>query len=264
MQWSTWGAQLLSAQLAHQELFYLSPHHGLRDQLTPTPAVMRGGVPMMFPQFATRGPGPKHGLLRERIWSMVEQVHGQSYCIDVPPEPSNQWMGHARVSVSARRGSLALSPQMSAADALTMTFSVQNTGSTPFEFTGGLHPYWLLKDARTLRIEGLDAVPFEDRYGNTSATLSQPFLQGQAFERLYLQAPDIVLCDGDRRLRLRAEGFDNWMIWNPGIELAKSLSDLPDDDWRRFVCVEPVVAANPVTLEPGAAWSGLLVIQFTN
>src|SRR5689334_8674001 len=34
-------------------------------------AAIRGGVPVIFPQFSDRGPLPKHGVARDRAWEPV-------------------------------------------------------------------------------------------------------------------------------------------------------------------------------------------------
>lgn len=244
LQWHTVGAHLLQACVASGPVFYCSP---LISKFTDRPP--RGGVPVMFPQFADRGAGPKHGLVRLLEWEGVEG-RSDTFTIDVPPQADKHWLGHARLTVSASVTSQALEQRL----------RVENIGNSAFPFTGGLHPYWAVADVEKLQIAGLNAVAFEDRYGASQA-VSAPFLQGQAFERLYLQAPAITLSDGVRLLELTCSGFDNWMVWNPGVELAKGLPDLPPDDWTRFVCVEPVVAAKPVVLQPGGVFEGVMHIR---
>jgi glucose-6-phosphate 1-epimerase len=34
-------------------------------------AAIRGGVPVVFPQFSDRGPLPKHGIARDREWEAL-------------------------------------------------------------------------------------------------------------------------------------------------------------------------------------------------
>jgi len=51
------------------------------------------------------------------------------------------------------------------------------------------------------------------------------------------------------------------MIWNPGQTLAKSIPDLPNNDWENFICTEPVIDSKPKTLKSGAIFDGILNID---
>ena len=51
------------------------------------------------------------------------------------------------------------------------------------------------------------------------------------------------------------------MIWNPGQTLAKSIPDLPNNDWENFICIEPVIASKPKILKSGAIFDGILNID---
>jgi glucose-6-phosphate 1-epimerase len=51
------------------------------------------------------------------------------------------------------------------------------------------------------------------------------------------------------------------MVWNPGTAGAKKISDLPDNDWDQFICIEPIILAEPKTLLPGDAFKGEMVVS---
>jgi glucose-6-phosphate 1-epimerase len=61
-------------------------------------------------------------------------------------------------------------------------------------------------------------------------------------------------------LKLSMKGFDQWMVWNPGVTGASALKDLPNEDWRQFVCIEPVCVSRPRLLQPGEFFEGGLHI----
>ena len=51
------------------------------------------------------------------------------------------------------------------------------------------------------------------------------------------------------------------MIWNPGKSLAKSIPNLPNNDWKNFICIEPVIASKAKILRSGAIFDGMLNID---
>ena len=60
------GAQVISAEINGQKIFYLSP---LSSRNSPA----LGGVPVLFPQFAEYGPLVKHGFVRNLTWVCIEE-----------------------------------------------------------------------------------------------------------------------------------------------------------------------------------------------
>jgi len=79
-------------------------------------------------------------------------------------------------------------------------------------------------------------------------------------ERQYMGNADIRFYNGSNWLKITASGFDSWMVWNPGTAGAKKISDLPDDDWDQFICIEPIILAEPKILLPGDAFNGEMVV----
>lgn len=218
------GAQLLQARLAGRELFYLSsgPHQ--------PQSARRGGVPVLFPQFAGNGPLPKHGFARNRDWALTTP-HASGTCVAflrLTPSDDPQWPHSAELTLTTVLD-----------DALTQTLRIENTGSNAFSFSGGLHPYWAVSDVAGCSISGLDVSGLGRR------EVDEWHAGGEA----------ITLIDGEHHVRLSQQGFQGWQVWNPGADHA--LSDMPQADWQRFVCLEPVVMT-PIWLAPGEVFKGVL------
>lgn len=254
------GAQVLKAPLGRlASIFYLSPL--LAGIPGPAAASARGGVPVLFPQFADTGPLPKHGLVRTAQWGLREEhtapgVHLLHYGLDIAPDDYPVWPHAAKLDlmVTARR------------DALVFTLQVTNTGNDgPLRWTGGLHPYFAVPDLLACGVCGLAGLGVRDRYdaGFRSQPTGMLTFCRQPFERLYDACPAVTLDTGRYSLHLDAGGFDQWMVWNPGEAGAGALADLPAADWRRFVCIEPVRVARPVVLAPGEMFDGHLRIRIT-
>lgn len=81
---------------------------------------------------------------------------------------------------------------------------------------------------------------------------------GTLFEQLYPAGQNVLLHGEGFCLELQTAGFGEWMVWNPGPKGARQMDDLPDDDWQRFVCIEPVRVSRPVVLAPEQTFMGVL------
>jgi glucose-6-phosphate 1-epimerase len=45
------------------------------------------------------------------------------------------------------------------------------------------------------------------------------------------------------------------VVWNPGAADTAALADMEDEEYQRFVCIEPA-QLTPVALAPGSEWIG--------
>lgn len=236
------GAQLLGAACQGVQLLYVSALSGQANQ------VVRGGVTVLFPQFADRGPLKKHGFARDLLWQLVEQgahADGHRLVCELQIRPGDQpdWPHSALLVLAAQ-----LTP-----NALHMQLQVRNTGHTTFAWTGGLHPYWATADLCASQLLGLQGAAVQDRYNphKTTQTEAAVSWQGDEFECLYDTQAPLQLQTPTHTLLLSMTGFDQWMVWNPGKAGAQALKDLPNDDWQCFVCIEPVRVSRPSVLQLG-------------
>ena len=72
---SSIGAQILSAKLIKDKnIFYNSPINEFGK-------TYRGGVPVIFPQFANNGNLKKHGFVRDIEWDLIYEVQDESQAI---------------------------------------------------------------------------------------------------------------------------------------------------------------------------------------
>jgi len=66
---------------------------------------------------------------------------------------------------------------------------------------------------------------------------------------------------GGLGIEVKATGFNDVVIWNPGKEGAKKISDLADGGEALFICVEPGAASYWIDLPPGESWDGQQVLS---
>ncbi|MDB5920559.1 MAG: putative glucose-6-phosphate 1-epimerase [Massilia sp.] len=205
---------------------------------------IRGGVPVIFPQFNERGTGMRHGFARVSDWALVDSgIDGDTaFAVfalephDLSPDIAQAWphdfMLRLRVTVGG--------------DKLAMAFEVHNRGAAPFAFSCALHTYHLVDQVADVRIDGLR---------------DSALAIGDALDEIFYGVPPrLTLRAGPATLLLEQEGFTDAVVWNPGAANAAALVDLEDDEYRRFVCIEPAVI-EPRTLQAGEAWLGRYSIE---
>ncbi len=239
--WAAVGGQVLALPRSAPAL-YLSPLD------PPVPGgPKRGGVPVLFPQFAQHGHLPKHGWARQALWHCQATragSHSEDGLLhwvaewDCPPDTHPAWPHEAQLRHELTVQGASLHSRL----------EVRNTGTTTFSWTGGLHPYWQVPNVVDCLLEGLPQGPLR--------------WDGAECEQLHPNAAALTLhLGGGSTLALRSQGFTEWMVWNPGAEGAQALRDLPPGDWRHFVCIEPVCVSTPVTLAPGESFVGHLWVE---
>ena len=202
---------------------------------------IRGGVPVIFPQFAERGSGMRHGFARVSTWRLAPAPAeadtaelGAVFVLtqdDLAPAIAQAWPHgfELRLTVAVE------------ANDLRMALEVRNTGLDAFAFSSALHTYFLVDDIASVRIGGVEDTPLhiDDK-----------------LDRIYrdIKGP-VTLAHGGGAQALTQEGFSDAVVWNPGAADTAALADMEDDEYQRFVCIEPALI-EPVTLMPGGAWRG--------
>lgn len=251
-----YGAHLTSWCAADGiERLFLSERAELRQG-----AAIRGGVPIIFPQFADLGALPKHGLLRTACWQQV-----------------NYFIGEAASSVTFRwnedQYSKSIWPYSCnveytveiSAESLSLTLSVANTGGQDFSFTAALHTYLRVEDIQHVSVKGLQGLRYQDTaLGGTEYVESDSVLTVTGeLDRIYFGSaqPLQVMQSKQRTLECQAEGFLDTVIWNPGPTKSAALVDMEQEGYRRMLCVEAAIIDSPIVLRPNAQWIGRQLLK---
>lgn len=238
---------------AADEQLYLSP----KSSFAPGSAI-RGGVPVIFPQFNTRGPLQRHGFARNKVWqplSARQETDGALAVLQLRDDAASHasWPQafalELRVSVNA--------------GTLEIAMSCENTGDSPLQFTGALHTYLRVDALDATGLHGLGGLRYWDAVAGTTQVQREEWLQpGGDLDRVYYSVQrDLLLREAcgpqERRLQIHQRGFDDAVVWNPGMEKCAALADMPPDGYRHMLCVEAARIAHPVQLAPRERWAGL-------
>jgi glucose-6-phosphate 1-epimerase len=224
------------------------------SQFRPGTAI-RGGVPVIFPQFAGRGPLPKHGFVRTSEWELVET--------DIDSTATSATFRLTDSEVTRQIWPHAFSALLTAAiqaRQIELSLEISNPGSSVFSFTAALHTYLGTADISATTIEGLGKLAYLD--STASDCLADQAEADLSFnsevDRIYLDtlSPLVVHLPGGS-MTIVSRGFPDTVIWNPWREKGEALTDLEPEGYRHFVCLEAAVIGSPATLQPGESWRGV-------
>lgn len=225
-----------------------------RDSSLDGSRAIRGGVPVIFPQFGARGAGMRHGFARVGNWQLAGsgELDGAAWAEfaltqhDLPEAIATAWPFdfalRLRVTVQA--------------DTLKLSLNVHNTGAQAFPFSAALHSYFAVDALQETRVRGLQHVRYSDDTPQDALQAEEWLQFADKLDRIYYQLPGaLTMQSGDATLRLAQQGFTDAVIWNPGAQDAAALPDLADDEYPRFICIEAALI-QPDLLAAGAEWQG--------
>ncbi|TDY33899.1 D-hexose-6-phosphate mutarotase [Janthinobacterium sp. 75] len=251
-----YGGHLVSWQTSdRQERLFCSRASSLDGS-----RAIRGGVPVIFPQFGARGTGMRHGFARVATWQLASsgETDGAAHAefilqhTDLPDAIGATWPCaftlRLRVAVQGQ--------------SLELNLSVHNTGEQAFPFSAALHSYFAIDQLSEARVGGLQRVRYSDETPQDALQAEEWLQFADKLDRIYYQLPGaLTLQSGSHTLRLEQQGFTDAVVWNPGAQDAAALPDLADDEYPRFICIEPALI-QPDTLAAGAEWTGRQRLAF--
>lgn len=224
---------------------------------------IRGGIPIVFPQFSDDGPLPKHGFVRTRAWKLVASG----------PAPTGEICATLRLEENAETLRIWPFPftiecSLRLSVSLAVRLTVVNSGPRPFRFQAALHTYFRVADIRRTAVLGLQGVAFEDCLGRKKRAMEKRrrIVFRQETDRVYLRAPRLLQIDdagNRRRVILEKSGLPDAVVWNPWIAKARRMEDFGAAEYQRMLCVETGRIVRPLALRPGARWEGATTFSTT-
>jgi len=212
-----------------------------------------GGIPVCWPWFGVDDKGEIHGYAWRRRFCIRNRCEGND---------------RSEMNLYLNSGGARLDYRIALSNVLTLELETTNIGTNDFRFSTGLHPYFRVAERDRSTVNGLDGLAFEDDpsrpspergvwHGTLAMTASVdrifkvlPEFDGTRCERPF----SAKLIDGPDggSVTVEAWGASDVNVWNPGFE-KNCPGFVPDDSWRRFVCVEPIMVGQEgtVALKPG-------------
>lgn len=227
------GAHIFSwTPRGHRELLYTSPTAQFR-----LGKAIRGGVPVCWPWFNAHPDDeslPSHGFART---STFELVSGSEDADAVQ-------LTFRLLSTDEMRKlyphDFALELEISIGASLELRLKTTNVGDDDMPVGGALHSYLAVSDIEKVHLSGLDGIAYIDTVGAEKIERQKGDISiNKEVDRIYIDTSDsVTLHDTTRTIQISKSGSSSTVIWNPWVEKAAALDDMPDDDFRNFVCVE--------------------------
>lgn len=246
------GGQLVSwVPSGGEEQLYLSERAHLQEGKP-----VRGGVPVVFPQFDQLGSLPKHGFLRDRRWKLVRSEIGGDDALAVLHFGDTE----ATRALWPHRFDAELTVVVGG-ERIDIELAVEHPGpedALSYSFTAALHTYLRVREVEEAAVDGLAGLRFRDKLrGAEDWEHRQQLTVDREVDRIYFDTPrPLVLHDGRRKVRIETEGFPDAVIWNPWVDKTASFDDMAPLDFRRMLCIEAARIGEPVTLRPSEQWRG--------
>ena len=222
-----------------------------------------GGIPVCWPQFGNRFSKelPQHGFAR----IMPFAVKGTEYSED---------MTEVTLTLESDAETKKLWPhdfklefKVSVSMKLNLRLTTANTGTEPFDFSCGFHPYFLVRNRDDVVVKGLeDRTAFDGERG-CDESFPGELKVTRPLDHIFQLDPapkhEFAVIDNSlrRATAMVSSGNDVIVVWNCGEAVMK---DFGPEDWKKYVCVEPVSDwPGGRVLEPGAEYALTAAIQAT-
>lgn len=237
------GAHLLSWQpKGAQQVIWLSDNTPFHKGVA-----LRGGVPICWPWF---GPGkeaslPSHGFARNLPWALSahnEDAEGVVLTFELKSDAETLKLWPHEFTLYARFK-------------LGKTCEIELEAHGDFETTTALHSYFNVGDIDKVSVSGLGKDYLDKVQGGAQGQLTDGI---QTFpdrtDRIYLNPEECSVIHDNalkRAIHVIHHHQHNVVAWNPGPALSVSMTDMPDDGYKTFVCVETAVVTTTHVASPG-------------
>jgi len=198
---------------------------------------VRGGIPLVFPNFGPWKLGPQHGFARSMWWTPGSQENLENGDVKqvftlVDNEESRKLWNHS----FKLEYTVVLSESK-----LYTELSITNTGGDSFDFTTLLHTYFHVDDISQCKLTGFKDVTFVDKVANTGkdeVESREVIVIDRNVDNIYKNTNTHEIIEGNRTITLEKNNLPDTVLWNPWIVKAQQMSDFNNDGYKNMVCVE--------------------------
>ncbi|MFC3395672.1 D-hexose-6-phosphate mutarotase [Brenneria rubrifaciens] len=229
------GAHLLSWQPTNEApVLWLSGNTSFAEHVA-----IRGGVPICFPWFGPTA-APNHGFARLMPWALTshsEDGDGVQLAFTLRDNEQTRAAWPHEFMLIARFH-------------LGRECRIELEFHGDYSITSALHTYFKIGDISKISIGGLGE-QFIDKVNQGKLSTAQGDLVfTDQIDRIYTHPQSISVINDpvlQRTIEVHHNQHSDVVSWNPGAELSHTISDMTDDGYKTFVCVETARINQPLT-----------------
>eukprot|EP00124_Ichthyophonus_hoferi_P004937 Ihof_evm1s618 gene=Ihof_evmTU1s618 len=223
-----YGATVTSYKCNNREWIFVS-----KEAVYDNKKAIRGGIPLVFPNFGPWSLGPQHGFARISQWKVLDQpdadvaipIGAQAVSFELTDNEVTRkmWDFPFRLVMS-----LILTQ-----DSLTQELKATNIGSNQFDFTTLLHTYFQCDDVSKVKVSGLNGCLYQDKVkGGEHIEQSKEVSVGEFCDRVYHGTGSTHTLSGlgGNTIKLSKAGFPETVVWNPWAENAQKMADFGNEE----------------------------------
>lgn len=230
------GAQILRFDLKKKNklvpLLWLSELNQFQSK-----KAIRGGIPLCFPWFGAHTDQvdyPAHGFARNLTWRLCEITeHGQGHTVILElkdSELTRQYWDYA----------FCLHMKIECGETLNLEFTLENLDTQPLSFNFAWHSYFPAQ-IHTAQVHGFEQTLFINQLNSNQTEIQQDEIIQftQEIDRIYPNTSGCFhLVDEEDFPIFIQTNAPSAVVWNPWIAKAQRLTDVQNDAWQDFVCIE--------------------------
>jgi len=239
----TYGATVTSWREKGVEKLFLSKTAKLDGS-----KAIRGGIPVVFPNFGPWKLGPQHGFARISNWEVLEEKEDfVILTLSDNKETRQMWDFGFTLQYTVRIEN----------NKLYTILTVKNTDEKEFDFTALLHTYFKV-DVSTLEVTGFKGETYADKLKGVTVVEDRDVVKiTENVDSVYQKVEKLQMVKSSLGcVEVRRQGLPDVVFWNPWEEKAKAMGDFDDLGYHEMVCVEPGYVSERKILKPGEQWTG--------
>ncbi|KGJ96225.1 D-hexose-6-phosphate mutarotase [Colwellia psychrerythraea] len=232
---SLFGGQVLSFKPAdQQEVLWLSEKASYQAG-----KAIRGGIPLCWPWFGennkqTQGnKSDKHGFARQLPWrveALTADESGVTLILVLVGEKQHPlWPNAYKLTQTLFFGK-----------SFKQTLAMTNLSPQGAQYSTALHSYFAVSNPKNVSIDALTGVHYHDKLtASTSVQQLSVSCIGE-IDREYHSCEKMTIVDNNwqRKIDIVSTNCEQWVLWNPGTELANTMADVHDGGEQEYVCLE--------------------------